>query len=442
MTQHSQVLANMANRPMNARLRLVCRTSALALAALSLMTGCGDAGDGLGQTGATGATTQALETPWAASTAYAVDDLVLYGGVVYECLQAHTSQTGWEPPNAPALWKLPSQPGTNPWAASTSYSAGDRVTYEGSIYEAIQGHTSQVGWEPPNTPALWQRLSVGLQLDAPVAGDSGSDWVVNNYFDQDPTSGVLDYTGGSRSYNGHYAIDIDISTFRDMDAGVQVLAAAGGEVVFIREDQFDRNVSCSGVANSVEIHTPEGFVMRYLHLKKDSVSPFIEQGEIVEAGQPIGLVGSSGCSTQPHLHFALFGPTGNVIDPFEQGMWKDPPAYSSAPTVMDFMLTDQPLIGNDIKDPPANLTVVPTGSELTVGLSVANGRSGDSVGGVLRRPDNSVHSNFNINFNAVSGHTYWVSPEYSISGPTGNWTLEILENGSVAESHPFQVTSN
>ena len=41
---------------------------------------------------------------WAPNTAYAVNDTVTYNSVTYKCLQAHTSQVGWEPPNVPALW--------------------------------------------------------------------------------------------------------------------------------------------------------------------------------------------------------------------------------------------------------------------------------------------------------------------------------------------------
>ncbi len=42
---------------------------------------------------------------WAPNISYAVGDTVTYNGVVYKCLQAHTSLTGWEPPNVPALWQ-------------------------------------------------------------------------------------------------------------------------------------------------------------------------------------------------------------------------------------------------------------------------------------------------------------------------------------------------
>jgi hypothetical protein len=42
-----------------------------------------------------------------------------------------------------------------PWAPNVAYNVGDLVTYDGVTYSCRQAHTSQVGWEPPNTPALW-----------------------------------------------------------------------------------------------------------------------------------------------------------------------------------------------------------------------------------------------------------------------------------------------
>lgn len=43
-------------------------------------------------------------SPWAPNTAYAQNTIVSYNGKNYECRQAHTSLLGWEPPNVPALW--------------------------------------------------------------------------------------------------------------------------------------------------------------------------------------------------------------------------------------------------------------------------------------------------------------------------------------------------
>ena len=36
--------------------------------------------------------------------------------------------------------------------------AGDVVTYGGASYRCLQPHTAIPGWEPPNVPALWQRV--------------------------------------------------------------------------------------------------------------------------------------------------------------------------------------------------------------------------------------------------------------------------------------------
>ena len=42
------------------------------------------------------------------------------------------------------------------WASGISYSAGATVTFNGKTYKCIQPHSSLLGWEPVNVPALWQ----------------------------------------------------------------------------------------------------------------------------------------------------------------------------------------------------------------------------------------------------------------------------------------------
>src|SRR5215831_2883482 len=42
---------------------------------------------------------------WAPNVAYSVGSLVMYQGVEYKCIQAHTSQSDWTPPATPALWQ-------------------------------------------------------------------------------------------------------------------------------------------------------------------------------------------------------------------------------------------------------------------------------------------------------------------------------------------------
>ena len=45
------------------------------------------------------------------------------------------------------------------WAPNTAYKVGDQVTYANTLYECIQAHTSLTGWEPPNVPALWKAVA-------------------------------------------------------------------------------------------------------------------------------------------------------------------------------------------------------------------------------------------------------------------------------------------
>lgn len=84
------------------------------------------------------------------------------GGTTYHqpinpLLQAYglTLRTTTDP--GPGPGEPPGEPGGT-WAAGTVYATGAQVTYGGATYRCLQGHQAQTGWEPPNVPALWQRL--------------------------------------------------------------------------------------------------------------------------------------------------------------------------------------------------------------------------------------------------------------------------------------------
>jgi chitodextrinase len=67
-----------------------------------------------------------------------------------------TPTTTATPPTSTTTPPTSTPPGGTTWAAGTSYAAGARVTYGGQGYVCLQGHTAQPGWEPPNVPALWR----------------------------------------------------------------------------------------------------------------------------------------------------------------------------------------------------------------------------------------------------------------------------------------------
>ncbi|GAB3946698.1 carbohydrate-binding protein [Corynebacterium tapiri] len=58
-----------------------------------------------------------------------------------------------EAPSSPA----PSAPSNPAWKPGISVKAGDKYTYGGVLYQVIQAHTTQAGWAPPNVPALFQK---------------------------------------------------------------------------------------------------------------------------------------------------------------------------------------------------------------------------------------------------------------------------------------------
>jgi len=126
--------------------------------------------------------------------------------------------------------------------------------------------------------------------------------------------------------------------FDTMDAGsTQVVAAADGEVVSTADGHYDRchigenlEVTCDGhdiVANHVILEHDDGTRTKYWHLAKDSVA--VEVGEAVTCGTVLGLVGSSGNSSFPHLHFEVVAPDGESIDPYsgpesqDESWWED-----------------------------------------------------------------------------------------------------------------------
>lgn len=45
------------------------------------------------------------------------------------------------------------------WAPQVAVAVGDRYVFDGVVYEVRQAHTTQVTWEPPNVPALWNRAA-------------------------------------------------------------------------------------------------------------------------------------------------------------------------------------------------------------------------------------------------------------------------------------------
>jgi hypothetical protein len=96
---------------------------------------------------------------WAVERLCKVGERLRYGEKLYRCEQAHTSQVGWEPPNVPALWTEVAKPGEipvwrQPTGAQDAYMTGDKVHYpdkDGPVYvstvDANVWEPGVYGWE-------------------------------------------------------------------------------------------------------------------------------------------------------------------------------------------------------------------------------------------------------------------------------------------------------
>jgi hypothetical protein len=106
----------------------------------------------------------------------------------------------------------------------------------------------------------------------------------------------LPWEEGGRLHEG-----VDIAA----PSGVPVLAAADGVVVAAGQD--------GGSGRYVQVVHAEGIGTIYAHL--GSIAAGVKPGAVVKIGAPIALVGSSGSSTGPHLHFEIRDSEGRPLNP-------------------------------------------------------------------------------------------------------------------------------
>ena len=277
-----------------------------------------------------------------------------------------------------------------------------------------------------------------LPLSWPIGGSDSLNWVINNYVDLDNGTGIRDYRGGMKTYNGHNGIDIDLANFRAMDSGWPALAAAPGRVIEVQHDLFDRNFEGAagcGPWNHVYIEHDNGYITWYGHLKFGSVR--VRVGDRVTAGQNLGDIGSSGCSSTAHLHFEVRSCTNTTVDPFLQNMWSRTPAYDTALGLMDVAIRKGGFPNNTtdalIKDPAPNAFRITPGTRIGVGLSMAGGQNNDRVDVRILRPNGTSYVDFSpVVLNQAQRH-WW--PRWWVNMPNpmddGNYVVQVRLNNRV-----------
>jgi murein DD-endopeptidase MepM/ murein hydrolase activator NlpD len=163
-----------------------------------------------------------------------------------------------------------------------------------------------------------------FQLSLPVACDVGRTCFIQNYVDADPSSTSADYRCGTLTYDGHSGTDFRLPSMKSQREGIDVLAAADGRVLRVRDEIADISVketnreSTTGLecGNGVVISHSGGWETQYCHMARHSLQ--VRPGQFVKIGQPLGRIGLSGLTEYPHLHFTVRH-EGKITDPFAYG---------------------------------------------------------------------------------------------------------------------------
>ena len=148
-------------------------------------------------------------------------------------------------------------------------------------------------------------------------------YTLSNYVDLDPdTTVVLDYNGLSQSYEGHSGIDIRLDPYKwekMNDSHVEAIAAADGVIIFKQDGNSDTSCECDfddpPPWNAVYIMHADGSITWYGHLKTNTTTAK-DSGDLVNVGEYLGVIGSSGSSSTPHLHFEVYDNLDSLIEPF------------------------------------------------------------------------------------------------------------------------------
>lgn len=164
-----------------------------------------------------------------------------------------------------------------------------------------------------------------IALNFPLKCADGQTCLVQNYVDADPGHAAVDYLCGAQTYGGHNGVDIRISDLAAQRRGVEVVAAAPGVVLRLRDGVSDLLIRAPGApsilgqecGNGLIIDHGAGWETQYCHMANGS--PSVRVGQRLVAGTVLGRVGLSGATEFPHLHLTVRY-QGRVVDPFTPGL--------------------------------------------------------------------------------------------------------------------------
>lgn len=282
---------------------------------------------------------------------------------------------------------------------------------------------------------------------------------ISNYLDHNPVatgskdkSSTLDFHCGHRSYDrasGYNHDGIDFATWPfswylfDNEL-VDVIAGEAGVIIGKDDGHKDDNCSCEGSWNAVYIRHDDGSTAWYGHLKKHTLTDKAV-GDRVDQGEYLGKVGSSGCSTGPHLHLEVYDADGNLIDPYQgecnelndESWWQEQEDYR-VPTLNAVTIGNRKLkIGCWDKEVTSLDNQLLVGDTVYINCFFRDQIIGDGYEVWINRPNGSLVRNWSKTFTKDLSSSYWWR-SFRISSDfrnIGDWTVTVRFGGEDYVKH-------
>lgn len=287
----------------------------------------------------------------------------------------------------------------------------------------------------------------------PIEGVQGKDFIIVNYVDWRDI-GIVDAHCGTKTYDGHQGTDYSLRSFRQMDSAVDILAAAQGVVTFIQDGLFDRetegNVS-KRLGNYIAIRHPNKYYSYYGHLKSGSI--MVKVGDTVAQGESLAAVGSSGNSTDAHLHFEVWYDSLYVVDPFSgtcgnaNTLFLNQPVYDTFLHVWDYGMHDSVIDINALRERIETIskpfTFQPTAITPVLFWSHLSGFKKDDVLTIRWiSPTQTEWYQYTVTMEQDWWYYYYFSYINNTNLAKGNWQAKLELNGKVIVTQPFLVDDN
>lgn len=280
---------------------------------------------------------------------------------------------------------------------------------------------------------------------------------ISNFVDRNSAfpNQLQDWNCGTRTYDlssGYNHAGVDIFTWpfgQQMQANDQaeIVAAIGGVIIGKDDGYADNSCAMSGAQwNAVYIQGSDGYTYWYGHMKKNSLTSKAI-GQTVIQGEKIGIVGSSGNSTGPHLHFEIYDASSSLVDPYHgpcnsgTSLWQDQLPYYNPTININMTHSAAPVMPACPQLETINAKNYFSTNDPIVYASYLHDQTDIPVLYEVLKPDLTVYETWTQQLNPGQFYSaswwYWTNT-INPNMVDGEWTFRVTFDGK-ARNHKFYV---